>query len=38
MNSRDCGEVWAWIGIVLFGALAVAMPAIFLHLLMLYGG
>jgi hypothetical protein len=31
-------ELWAWIGLGLFAALAVATPTVFLHLLVLYGG
>jgi hypothetical protein len=31
-------EAWAWVGLGLFAALAAAVPSVFLHLLVLYGG
>jgi hypothetical protein len=31
-------EVWAWIGLALFAALAGAVPAVIVHLIVLYGG
>ena len=34
---RD-SEFWPWVGLLLFGVLAVTLPLIIVHLLVLYGG
>jgi len=36
MSKLD--EVWPWIGVALFCALTVAVPSVFAHLIVLYGG
>ena len=36
MSALD--EAWPWVGVALFCALAVAVPATIAHLLVLYGG